>query len=607
MIDDEHEDSEEERPKFTGSMYTDEVNDMLANVLQVETHLFTRAELDRFDSFKSLSGESKHLFVRLWMRKHHFVRLDKLDYATHIQDIKTSADELCSNGMARSTISHVEALQLLLRDEIVALAKKMRIVVEGRTKTHFINAILQAGVTEKIKIEESVLNLTGPCIILDKEIHSLFQRLHLVYYRITDPEETVKVMSSAILARMSRRNFPQYDVYRTGHVWKTRQDLLAYEEALDIRRQFDERFELIMTKKQGNEREPLIACWTLCENIVGLWDEGLETHQEERPYYMRRFEAGKLHEYELETAILRKLLNQKVYRLGKRGRWYERLALVQMAHMASNEKNNQRQWKKTALETCIEAIQDPTVHQSERISNITAGRKSVWRGNDGAACSVEELALEYYNKQGYRGLHAEGGVVSMLFMLLFWDILFASVPGVFETPYQTAPLDFGSDAFYIGRSELINTRLDDILRGQCSEIIERVDERERPRQTVCAGVNWTYEKTDLLSVAEDLRLYLHYVNYLPKSLVIVIAVFLISGKRFTVKSRVLISKQTVAGTKVKNGAYLLKGPGDKLSETQKLWIDTLTGFDIPVEVCYVKLWQDEESDVLMEQNRNKQK
>ncbi|KAG0179196.1 hypothetical protein DFQ29_002419 [Apophysomyces sp. BC1021] len=572
MIDDEHEDSEEERPKFTGSMYTDEVNDMLANVLQVETHLFTRAELDRFDSFKSLSGESKHLFVRLWMRKHHFVRLDKLDYATHIQDIKTSADELCSNGMARSTISHVEALQLLLRDEIVALAKKMRIVVEGRT----------AGVTEKIKIEESVLNLT-------------------------DPEETVKVMSSAILARMSRRNFPQYDVYRTGHVWKTRQDLLAYEEALDIRRQFDERFELIMTKKQGNEREPLIACWTLCENIVGLWDEGLETHQEERPYYMRRFEAGKLHEYELETAILRKLLNQKVYRLGKRGRWYERLALVQMAHMASNEKNNQRQWKKTALETCIEAIQDPTVHQSERISNITAGRKSVWRGNDGAACSVEELALEYYNKQGYRGLHAEGGVVSMLFMLLFWDILFASVPGVFETPYQTAPLDFGSDAFYIGRSELINTRLDDILRGQCSEIIERVDERERPRQTVCAGVNWTYEKTDLLSVAEDLRLYLHYVNYLPKSLVIVIAVFLISGKRFTVKSRVLISKQTVAGTKVKNGAYLLKGPGDKLSETQKLWIDTLTGFDIPVEVCYVKLWQDEESDVLMEQNRNKQK
>jgi Fanconi-associated nuclease 1 len=38
----------------------------------------------------------------------------------------------------------------------------------------------------------------------------------------------------------------------------------------------------------------------------------------------------------------------------------------------------------------------------------------------------------------------------------------------------------------------------------------------------------------------------------------------------------------------------VKGPGDTLSETQKLWIDTLTGFDIQVEVCYVKVWTGED-------------
>lgn len=35
-------------------------------------------------------------------------------------------------------------------------------------------------------------------------------------------------------------------------------------------------------------------------------------------------------------------------------------------------------------------------------------------------------------------------------VLLFWDIIFAPIPGVFETPYQTAPLDMRSDAFYEG-------------------------------------------------------------------------------------------------------------------------------------------------------------
>ena len=88
----------------------------------------------------------------------------------------------------------------------------------------------------------------------------------------------------------------------------------------------------------------------------------------------------------------------------------------------------------------------------ERVSEAVVGRKAVWRADDGAECSVEELSLNYYKKQGYQqGHHTEGGMVSMLFMLLFWDIVFAPMDGVFETPYQTAPLDMGSDAFYAGK------------------------------------------------------------------------------------------------------------------------------------------------------------
>lgn len=51
----------------------------------------------------------------------------------------------------------------------------------------------------------------------------------------------------------------------------------------------------------------------------------------------------------------------------------------------------------------------------------------------------------------YLSLHTESGVVSMLFMLLMWDVIFAPMPGVFETPYQSAPMDLWTDAFYVGR------------------------------------------------------------------------------------------------------------------------------------------------------------
>lgn len=56
--------------------------------------------------------------------------------------------------------------------------------------------------------------------------------------------------------------------------------------------------------------------------------------------------------------------------------------------------------------------------------------------------------------------------------------------------------------FLLERREMINTRLSEISRGDYREIIERVDEQERPRQTVCVGVNWVYERKDLLEVAE---------------------------------------------------------------------------------------------------------
>ena len=85
---------------------------------------------------------------------------------------------------------------------------------------------------------------------------------------------------------------------------------------------------------------------------------------------------------------------------------------------------------------------------------------------------------------------------------MFWDVLFLPVPGVFETAFQTAPLDLATDAFFPLRRSEINMRLVELENGFAAEILKRTYEREKGRETWCVGLNWTYALEDLLEIVE---------------------------------------------------------------------------------------------------------
>lgn len=235
----------------------------------------------------------------------------------------------------------------------------------------------------------SIRQHLGPCIRVNPARRALFERVQIVYYRINLLDDS-NPMSNAILAKTSKRVYPEYTPCRSNSIWHCRADLLKYEQALQTEKTFYQMteglkvFNTTRTKKvisaEGGDttvREKMIEAWTICENSIGIWEECIQEAQE-RPYYMRRFEAGwiytrlmdhgtellaKMHEYELEVLILQKLLAQYLYRLGKRGKWYDRLALVQTIHIKSDQPRLQ---KKAALQTCIDAIHDNRVHQSKR-------------------------------------------------------------------------------------------------------------------------------------------------------------------------------------------------------------------------------------------------
>jgi fanconi-associated nuclease 1 len=91
--------------------------------------------------------------------------------------------------------------------------------------------------------------------------------------------------------------------------------------------------------------------------------------------------------------------------------------------------------------------------------------------------TVEDLALEHFalpENGSWAGVHCESGVWSTLFGILLWDVLFAPVPDVFRSRFQSAPLDLCTDAFAPARAEVLQSALQRIQSGAAIEMLESI-------------------------------------------------------------------------------------------------------------------------------------
>ena len=169
----------------------------------------------------------------------------------------------------------------------------------------------------------------------------------------------------------------------------------------------------------------------------------------------------------------------------------------------------------------INVVHHSCLTSLQQVRSVKNTGKSCWKGrDDDEVVSVEDFSLQHYEDKGWKGyvaflpwlgfihiiwcrLHSEGRIVYTIFGLLFWDIIFASIPGAFETPFQVAPLDIDTDTFYHSRRELFDKRLAEIKQGKAREIIRNVDSKHRGDKTLCVGVRWDLvEREDLENIVE---------------------------------------------------------------------------------------------------------
>ncbi|EAW19574.1 fanconi-associated nuclease 1 [Aspergillus fischeri NRRL 181] len=689
--------------KGKSSIYVDAFNLALETVLDEEAHLFNEAELEVFKQWKELSYESQYLYVRLFLRKtsawHRINRLgcysDISDMSQAVADLRSSRklpgplvssddnSEDTSSGSGAG-LTHFrfaddtdeittleEASSLLLLEELKVLAKDAK--VQGKSKKELLEAFRassqrQTGLNWNDKEHDSppavnrndhyiqkILEYTGDCVRLAPGPYALFERVHLVFYRST--EWTEKSLTTIILAKISRRNFPEYIVSRSSSIFPSREILLEFESALRKQHQIDNLLEFNGTPTQ----ERLEHVKRICTEVYLRWKNLLEQEQrkEDTIYevgegaYLRRFSPawvytriihkglhpfGRFKEHKREHEILCELLGQRLFHAARRGAWYQRKALLEEHYMwaltpfdGRSEDLQKKHWKRIALRTCEEGLEDPDCHliyhydlqkritkleralkvvkreqhdfghvmlakpevrtiegirieredsparasgKSEE-SSTRRGRPTIWidEREGGGECRVESMCLSWYRDHGWKGYHAEGGIVRTLFGYLFYDILFAYVPNVFQTPFQTCPLDLHTDAFYPSRASEINHRLVEITNGAAERIIRDIHERESAKQTCAIGIDWAFELDDLVEIVQCFR-----------------------GEALATICKVMAQEYQQRGGGIpdlflwsvekKEVMFVeVKSENDRLSDTQRLWIHVLTGAGVRVELC----------------------
>ena len=372
---------------------------------------------------------------------------------------------------------------------------------EGKKLSNRISSNREAYFVDKIS------NITGPCIRLSNAALKLFERVHLVFYRST--EWTEKSFTTIILARISRRNFPDYIVSRSTNIFRSRSILLEFEAS--IRTQF--RIDNILEMNGTVTKDGLQKVKEAFEKVYPRWKSLVAEEQlkEDRVYesgegaYLRRFSPAwvytrivhkglyplaRFKEHKREHDLLKELLDQHLFHAARRGAWYQRKALLEEHYMwalepdeGRSEEVQKKYWKRNALQTCEEGLQDRDCHliyhydlqkrvmklekqlkvvrreqhdfghvrlakpvertvegiriERERplsrngnrrgsdVNGSRRGGKTIWvdEREGGAECSVEEMCLSWYRDQGWRGYHSEGRIVRVLVCRVFVDCI----------------------------------------------------------------------------------------------------------------------------------------------------------------------------------------
>lgn len=527
---------------------------------------------------------------------------------------------------------------------------KLKLDQKSRNKSDIIRSLKRHGYKQKTifmskknsmksLITKKAKNIIGECVKLSEESCSVFTRVILLFCLTTphlyDKHGQSGHNNTTLLYQMLQHSlgdikYPTFKVDKASDIFENRKQLIDYSEAMEL----ENDLELAIQNKDYSSAQ---QCYEKVRSIFIAVIKGFLENTNEKyclkvPTYLACFSKElviirlvqkcvdileKQRCYSEAVTLLELLLAQKYVRFSSRGYLWERLILDVERYIKDKNRafvlttkalndpflrtgrrydiiQRNKRLKKSSKnskndylcdEDFFEEITQPNEETIQANVFIESSKKNravflSHESNDELSLSnVEQHVITHYKRFGFMvGKHGEGSTVTTLFFLLFWDIIFMDIENVFHSKYQIIPLDMFDDSFYVSRAESINKRMsmiyfasDDFFRTH----IESTWKANYGTQTI--GANWDIFNDEI--EASELAICLGGK--------VLGGICELLSKDFR-RRRAGFPDLIVWSTEKRTCKIIeVKGPGDKLSTKQIVWLDILTYLGADAFACYV--------------------
>ncbi|XP_046970251.1 fanconi-associated nuclease 1-like isoform X2 [Vanessa cardui] len=446
-----------------------------------------------------------------------------------------------------------DELKLICKEFKIKSTKKEEAVQSLKNfcskKTNITNYFGGSKSTNETRVLNLLRSKVGPCYKLSDAARNTLKELYILMYLGLDytiiKEKKLELM--LINDKIKRETYPidkDMEIDNASLVFKNREQFLKYvnagslyediEATTDLYEKCEKIKRVYVLYNEMTEDELIsyikLPVWLRRYTPAYKYVKILETGIQE-------LKKSKVDDYiVLAVDILSTLIKQSAFREHKKAEWYSEKALIldkllflpeqaaevllegfnsnlpekyldfmrPRAKLLANRQTNpissilreqllSRADKYDILEKNIKAVHI----QKQPMYNGGRGKiKFETRTADGMLVhEAEEYCIYHYINEGKytHGGHWEGKIVTTIFFLLFWDIIYAQlkgVRGIFLSHYQTCPLDMFCEGFYNNRKALIEKRLKEIEECTTEELLAKIEIAWESRpETEVSGVH----------------------------------------------------------------------------------------------------------------------
>lgn len=520
--------------------------------------LLSEEERNRVAMLSELPQSPLALLVRMLMRRGDHFRLSRLHY-DEIGPAVDALGPLIEQGwIAPNPTLDIESLgRLLTRQELIEhLDAPDTAFVSSTSKTAILEQLGSVYGDRVRPLHEWAPTLDDRVVELN--CSDLFTRLQLMFFGNLNQD-----LSAFVLTELGYQRFEPVAFTAHSRAFSTREEIDLY-------------LQLNAAREALENDVPLSEVMALLPGI-GQSSSWLEQRRSRLLFAIAR-RAERSGDYELALDLYGQSDHPEA-----RQRGFRVLELSRPDH-ATYQSLTQ------ALVSCERSAEQEALARIERRLSRLLGHPSQTRLNriklpqfkvdlPGPA-SVEISVAEHLSRTDAPVYYVENSLVNGLFALLCWPALYAPLPGAFFNPFQAAPADLAGSDFVSRRQTLFAQALATLNDSDYkATILKRYREKEGIH---CPFINWHMISYELVTLALECIPAEHLQLFFSRLLED------IPAYRSGLPDLIQLFPNEVG--KEGSTTYRLievKGPGDKLQDNQRRWLEYLYQRGVAVAVCYL--------------------